>query len=192
MFKIIESFYNQSDFGLVASHFINLPFESKYQSSSVPVANRLQAYPCHETVPFEKSEINSSVYKIFKDTFEKQTGEKIIYLKTFLRKIKLSELKQSAVYKKDRPHVDDDFFDYAGIVYFSSNSIIDGTKIYNDERDFEPTLIVGSKVNRCFFYNTQIPHSTPFDQYVEERWVQPFFLIVKEKTYMKFKNKYAT
>ena len=188
MLNIIENFYDPNDLGLFSLYFMNLPFNKTYQSKKFPVSDRMQAYPCYETSALEQSEDEYSPFQIFKKTFEKKTNKKLYIIKSFLRKIKLEELKNSAVYKKDRPHLDDPMYDYAGLVYFNSNSIKDGTKIYNDERLFEPTIIVGSKVNRCLFYNTQVPHSTPCDQMVEERWVQPFFIITEEETFKKYKE----
>tara|TARA_R110000751_G_scaffold226494_2_gene328437 strand:+ start:223 stop:450 length:228 start_codon:yes stop_codon:yes gene_type:complete len=68
-------------------------------------------------------------------------------------------------------------------------NLIDGTFIFNQHSDFEPTAIVGSRYNRCVFYNCDTWHSPSMEQKVEERWVQPFFIIYKEETYKKFKDK---
>jgi|TARA_R100000005_G_C4925461_1_gene156821 hypothetical protein len=188
MFTVIEDFYSPSELGLMSLYFMNLPLLESYQSKAWKVSDRFQAYPCYESEIIPKSDEKNHPYKIFKDTFEQKTNLKPILINTYFRKIKLEELKKSAVYKKDRPHKDDDTFDYAGVVYFNSHSIKDGTKIYNDERDFEPSVIIGSKVNRCVFYDSEQPHSAPYDQNVEERWIQPFFLITNESTYKKYKN----
>tara|TARA_R100000908_G_C3726799_1_gene127565 strand:+ start:305 stop:871 length:567 start_codon:yes stop_codon:yes gene_type:complete len=182
MFSLIDDFYNRTDLGILSLTFMNTVFSATHQSQEWPVSNRMQAYPCYESITLDKSEKEGNPYKIFKDTFEKKTNFKILKLHSFFRKIKLEELKNSAVYKKDRPHTDGKDYDIAGLVYFNSTSLIDGTKIYNYESDFEPTAIIGSKPNRCVFYNSTQPHSSPFEQIVEERWVQPFFLVVKEET----------
>ena len=42
-------------------------------------------------------------------------------------------------------------------------------------------------MNRCIYYNTQQPHSTPTDQWVEEVGAT-FFLITKDETFKKFKE----
>ena len=105
---------------------------------------------------------------------------------TFLRKIKLSELKQSPSYGQHRQHVDPQYYNLAGLVYFNSNSLEDGTKLYSDSHSFEPTLIVGSKVNRCIFYRADTWHCPGMKQEVEERWVQPFMLITQQETYNKY------
>ena len=174
MITIVEDFYSPEDLGI--------------HSKEWQVSNRLQAYPVHESAQIPKSDDPRSAYQIFKRTLEYKTNLKPLYIKTLLRKIKLSELKESAVFKNDRPHMDDETFNYAGLVYFNSNSIKDGTKLYSDERDFEPTLIVGARVNRLVLYNTQQPHSTPMDQHVEERWVQPVFLITEKETLDKYNS----
>ena len=79
-------------------------------------------------------------------------------------------------------------FDLAGIVYFNCNSLKDGTYMYSGKNTFEPDAIIGSKMNRCVFYNTQQFHSPGHEQEIDERWVQPFFIIHKEETFKKFKN----
>jgi hypothetical protein len=189
MFTLIENFYTPSDLGLIVTQFINSPFDKTHQSKETLVNNRMQAYPCYESQVFIRNENPHNPYNIFKNTFESKTNLKILHLKTFFRKIKLEELKQSACYRQDRPHLDSLEQDYAGLIYFNSNSIIDGTKIYNNAEDFEPTVIIGSKINRCVFYNSQQPHVAPTDQHVEERWVQVFFLITEEKTFNRFRGK---
>jgi len=188
MLNIIDNFYKPHDLGIMTLSFVNFPFSSTYQSKSWPISHRMQAYPCWETedVPFD--ERDTCPYQIFKKTFIEKTNIKPIVLRTFFRKIKLEELKKAEIYKKERPHTDDEDFDLAGLIYYNSNSIKDGTCLYNHRTDFEPTAIAGSKINRCVFYNTQQAHSAPTDQWVEERWVQPFFLITKEETFRKFKD----
>jgi|TARA_R100000231_G_scaffold3116_1_gene5748 hypothetical protein len=188
MITIVEDFYSPEDLGIMSLYFMNTPFLESYHSKEWQVSNRLQAYPVHESAQIPKSDDPRSAYQIFKRTLEYKTNLKPLYIKTLLRKIKLSELKESAVFKNDRPHMDDETFNYAGLVYFNSNSIKDGTKLYSDERDFEPTLIVGARVNRLVLYNTQQPHSTPMDQHVEERWVQPVFLITEKETLDKYNS----
>jgi len=182
MFSLIDDFYNRTDLGMLSLIFMNSTFSKTHQSQQWPVSDRMQAYPCYESMTLNKSETEGNPYKIFKDTFEKKTNIKILKLHSFFRKIKLEELKNSNVYKKDRPHTDSKEYDIAGLVYFNSTSLIDGTKIYNYTSDFEPTAVIGSKPNRCVFYNSAQPHSAPYEQVVEERWVQPFFLVVKEET----------
>ena len=108
-----------------------------------------------------------------------------------MRKTKLAELKKSPSWNQYKPHQDDKTFDYAGIVYFNSNSLIDGTKFFHNENCFEPTAVIGSRYNRCVFYSSQVFHSPTMEQEVEERWIQPFFLITKEETYNNFKKNNA-
>jgi len=189
MITIIDNFYEPSDLGLMTLGFVNLPFQSTYHSKGWSITNRMQGYPCWESEIFKPIKEELSPYQIFLNTFIRKTNIKPIVVQTLYRKIKLEELKKAVIYKKERPHQDSKNFDIAGIVYYNSNSIKDGTSLYNYETDFEPTIIAGSKVNRCIFYNTQQPHSTPTDQWVDERWVQPFFLITQEKTFEKFKGR---
>ena len=182
MINIINDFYSPSELGLMTLCFLNYNFSSTYQSKEYVFTNRSQACPCYETDQMEESEDKLSPYQIFKNTFESKTNIKILKLQTFLRKTKLEELKNSAVWKKDRPHRDSIKYDLAGLIYFNSNCLKDGTNMYNTMTDFEPTAVVGSRVNRCVFYSTQQPHSPTIDQTVEERWVQPFFIVYKKET----------
>lgn len=190
MFHLVDNFYDSNDLGTMTLCFMNAPFLESYHSKNWKVFDRLQAYPVYETDTVNKSDRPHHPYQIFKKTFETKTNIKPLLIRTFFRKIKLDELKKSPLYKKERPHKDSSCFDYAGLVYFNSSFLQDGTKLYNDEQDFEPTAIIGSKVNRCVFYNSQLPHSTPYDQKVEERWVQPFFLVTEESTLEKYNKEY--
>jgi len=92
------------------------------------------------------------------------------------------EIKKAACYKNNKPHKDDLGWDLAGLIYFNSGSLKDGTYIYNSEYDFDPSIIIGSKMNRCTYYDTQVWHSPGMEQEIEERWVQPFFIVHKKET----------
>lgn len=188
MLSIIDNFYEPSDLGLMTLNFVNIPFLPTYHSKEWPVSDRMQGYPCYESEQIKYEESKISAYQIFYNTFIKKTNLKPLVVETLLRKIKLEELKKAPIYKKERPHRDNENFDLAGLVYFNSNSIKDGTMLYNFETDYEPSVIAGSRVNRCVFYSTNQPHSAPTDQWVEERWVQPFFLITKEETLERYKK----
>jgi hypothetical protein len=183
MFNVIEDFYHPSDFGLVVANFMNLHWKATYQSKvQLYGGNRFNAYPCHETDIFEKDDNSFSTYNILKNTFENKTNIKVLKLKTFLRKIKFKEIKKAACYKNNKPHKDDLEWDIAGLIYFNSGSLKDGTYIYNSEYDFDPSIIIGSKMNRCTYYDTQVWHSPGMEQEIEERWVQPFFIVHKKET----------
>ena len=179
MFNVIENFYETNNLGLMVMNFLNLSFDATYQSKEVNYGgDRNKGYPCYESKILDKGNGNNPYcpYNIFKQTFEKKTQKKIINLKTFFRKTKKEELKKSPSWKQYKPHTDDVIYDIAGLIYYNSNSIKDGTYIFNNENDFEPTVIIGSKYNRGVFYNSQQPHSPSMEQEVEERWIQPFFI----------------
>tara|TARA_Y100000114_G_C11745378_1_gene321314 strand:+ start:1077 stop:1643 length:567 start_codon:yes stop_codon:yes gene_type:complete len=181
MFNIIEDFYLPNEIGLITLNFINLHFKPTYQPRVQNYGgDRFNAYPCYETEVFEKNDEEFSNYNIFKKKFEFHTNVKIKELQTFLRKIKKDELKKSAAYKNNRPHKDDKNWDISGILYFNSGSIKDGTYIYNNESDFDPSIIIGSKLNRCVFYKSSIWHSPGMHQEIDERWVQPFFIKIEK------------
>ena len=179
MFNVIENFYEPSDLGLMVMNFLNLPFDATYQSKDFQYGgDRNKGYPCYESKILDKGDGNNPYcpYNILKQTFEKKTQKKIINLKTFFRKTKRKELEKSPSWKQYRPHTDSTMNDIAGLIYYNSNSIKDGTYIFNSIYDYEPTAIIGSKYNRCVFYNSQQPHCPAVEQEVEERWIQPFFI----------------
>lgn len=187
MINLIDGFYNPSNLGLMAVNFLNLHFQSSHQSSGIYYGgDRLLSYPTHETEYFKKGN-NLDPYEIFKKTWEEKTNIKLLHLETFFRKTKLNECNQSPSWKQYKPH-QDLHYDLAGLIYFNSNRLKDGTFIYNKESDYEPTAIIGSRYNRCVFYKCDIWHSPSMEQSVEERWTQPFFIIYKEETYKKFKD----
>tara|TARA_Y100000592_G_scaffold66605_1_gene103504 strand:+ start:184 stop:768 length:585 start_codon:yes stop_codon:yes gene_type:complete len=190
MFNLIDNFYQPSDFGLVVSNFLNLHFFPSYQPQTHFFGgDRMKAYPCFESPAFKYDKDNPLNYcTIFQNTFEKKTGLKVLHAKTYLRKTKLSELKESPSWNQYKPHQDNNNFDMAGVVYYNSNSIKDGTNFYMQKDDYEPTAVIGAKMNRCVFYNSQVFHSPVMEQKVEERWVQPFFIITNEETLKKFKE----
>lgn len=179
MFNVIEDFYEPNNLGLVVMNFLNLNFDATYQSKKVQYGgDRIKAYPCHESETLVKGDGENPYcpYNMLKQTFENKTQRKIIALETFFRKTKKEEFKKSPSWKQFKPHVDDKIHDIAGLIYFNSNSIKDGTYIFNTIYDYEPTAIIGSKYNRCVFYNSQQPHCPAVEQEVEERWIQPFFI----------------
>jgi hypothetical protein len=185
MFSLIEDFYEPNELGLVVLNFINLYFKPIYHSKQEFYQDRLQSYPCYET---DWCNDDDYLKKVFIKTFEKKTNIKILHCLTFLRKTKLNEFKKSASWGRLSPHVDTDIWDLAGLIYMNSNSIKDGTLFYNNKQDYEPTAVIGSKLNRCVYYSSMQPHSPSNKQHVEERWIQPFFIITKEQTYENYKN----
>jgi hypothetical protein len=192
--KIIDEFYSASDFGLVLSEFINQHFQPTYQSkASLYGGDRFQGYPCHESPDYYYDKNPISIGNILKKTFEEKTQIKLLYFKTFLRKIKLHEFKKAASWGQHKPHKDSKTdCDIAGIIYFNSGSIKDGTNLYSKVSDYVPTVIVGSNPNRCVFYDSSIPHQPGEFQEIEDRWVQCFFGITDPELYKKFKENNET
>ena len=185
MFHCIDCFYDANDLGLIALNFLNFRFNPSVQSQESHYGgDRLKGWPCHET-----GEIPKELKETFIQTFEKKTNIQILHMTSFLRKTKKSEVESSPSYGQFKQHIDSPNYDIAGVVYYNSNSLDDGTRIYMTEQCYEPTTIIGSRGNRCVFYGTQVWHCPPMLQTVDERWTQPFFLITKEETYKKFMEK---
>jgi hypothetical protein len=192
LFNCIEDFYEPNDLGLMTISFLNQHFTPSFQSQyNYYSGDRMKAYPCYETSSLTSNGNPLNPFDIFKRTFEKKTQMQILHLKTFLRKTKLSELKKSPSWGQHKQHQDSGC-DIAGVVYFNSNSIDDGTNFYNAEHDYEPTAIIGSRYNRCVFYSPRTFHSPVMKQSVEERWVQPFFIITRKETYEKLNENNET
>jgi hypothetical protein len=182
MFNCIDYFYDANDLGHMALNFLNFRFTPSVQSQeSYYGGDRLKGWPC-----YEMSSIPKPLLETFTKTFQNKTGIKVLHTKSFLRKTKKDEVKKSPSYGQFKQHIDPPMYDLAGVVYFNSNSLDDGTRIYMTEQCYEPTAIIGSRGNRCVFYGSQIWHCPPMIQTVDERWTQPFFLITKEETYKKF------
>lgn len=192
MFNLIDGFYNPNDLGLMTLGFVNFHFTPMHQShGNYFGGDRILGYPTHETDNFV-GDRPLCPYNIFIKTFKEKTNIEPLYVKTFFRKTKLTECKESPSWKQYKQHQDSKDIDLAGLIYFNSNSLKDGTYIYNEQHDYEPTAIVGSRYNRCVFYPSQIWHSPTMEQSVEERWTQPFFMIYKEETLKRFKSRNET
>lgn len=190
MLNLIDGFYDLNDLGLMTLSFINYHFESQYQSGMRYYGgDRLLGYPTYETKEFVDFKDPLTPYNIFMRTWIKKTNIQPLHVSTFFRKTKLSECKASPSWKQYKQHRDDNFVDMAGLIYFNSNTLKDGTYFFNDQHDYEPTAIIGSKVNRCIFYPSEVWHAPSMEQSVEERWTQPFFIIHKEETLKKYKEK---
>jgi hypothetical protein len=169
---IIDNFYEESFFKKVITATEQLPFTASFQPPNSNTDDRLQAYPTWETKQLEKKD---PIHIYVENTLKKLVHEPFT-MYTFFRKTLLSELKKSNSWEGLQRHKDEDYGFLAGVIYLNSNSIHDGTSLYNNFTDIEPTLIVGSKTNRLILYNAQQPHSPGVKQWKEERLVQLFFL----------------
>jgi len=189
MFNTIEGFYSKNDLGLLVLHFLNLHFHAKHQSHEVYFGgDRMLGLPVYESDHLT-DQGESSPYNIFLKTWKEKTNITPLHFSTFFRKTKLSECKKSPSWNQYKPHQDSLSFDLAGLIYFNSNSLKDGTYIYNNRNDNEPTVIIGSRLNRCVWYDSQTWHSPTMEQSVDERWTQPFFITYKEETLQKLLDK---
>jgi|TARA_R100001463_G_scaffold10419_3_gene30462 hypothetical protein len=189
MFNLIENFYSANNLGLIVANFINLHFSPNHEPNDLYYGgDRLLGMPTNESKRLT-DEGPFSPYSIFKKTWEEKTNTKPLLITTFFRKTKLEEFKKSPSWKQYKPHRDSSTCDVAGVIYFNSNRLHDGTFIFEKTQDYEPTVIIGSRYNRCVWYNSQIPHSPSMEQTVDERWTQPFFIIYKEETLKLHENK---
>jgi hypothetical protein len=172
MIDIIENFYEESDFNLINTSANLNPYNATYQPNDVFYPDRLRAYPCYETKSFAE---NDKPFHIFCSTFEKKSNLKIKTVKTFFRKILSSELKHVFEYRLS-PHKDSDEENIAGVIYINTWNLEDGTYFYSYRNQIKPDIIIGSKPNRCVYYNSNLWHSPGHDKETEVRIIQPFFI----------------
>jgi hypothetical protein len=177
--KIVDNFYKEEDFKFVITCSILNMYSKTWQPNNLAVLNKNNSYQCHETKVFEENDLIS---KIFINTFQEKTKLSIDFILTFFRKIYSSDLKN--IFKYGMPaHKDPIKFDIAGIIHLNTSSLDDGTAIFSDMEknsfQIEPDILIGAKLNRCVFYDSQIYHKPLQDQNTEMRIVQPFFIKLK-------------
>jgi len=178
--NILDNFYKQEDFNFVLTAAMMAPYTSMYQPyQNFNILSKSHAYKCHQTKELTEFDL---VTKIFINTFQEKTGKTVKKFHSFFRKIYSSEIDNILKYGMS-PHKDGKNHPIAGIVHFNTYSLEDGTAIFsnNDDADFrqiEPDVVIGSRPNRCVFYDSQLWHRPLQDKNTEMRLVQPFFLQV--------------
>lgn len=170
--NIIDYFYSKDDFENLLGQSNTIEYEKTHQPKMIPYPDRMKAMPCYETKMMTSD--------IFKNTFEEKTKLQIENFGTFFRKTLGEEIKQSGFYNAGSPpHTDNNNFDIAGLIYFNTFDINDGTKLYSFKEQYEPDIIVGSKPNRMIYYNADVLHTANYNVNINERIVQPFFIKLK-------------
>ena len=171
--KIIDNFYSDEDFFYMISCSVLNPYNKTYQPNKNFFNSGANSYSCHESQNFV---LGNKAFLIFENTFFLKTGLRIKEIKTFFRKIYSSEI--TNVLKYGMPsHKDDVDFNIAGVIYYNSFSLDDGTGLYTTENfQIEPDIIVGAKPNRCIVYDTQITHKPLQSKDNEIRIIQPFII----------------
>lgn len=171
MINLIEDFYDSIFLKKIIEDINNLTFKPTHQPKGIQLDHRLQGYPTYETDPLDS---NNEIYKFLYKKLKPIVNKPFI-IHTFFRKTLLSEVRQSLSWASIQRHQDQECF-LAGLIYFNTNSIKDGTYFYRNNTDMEPTFIIGSKVNRCILFNPNIWHAPGLDSWKEVRLTQPFFL----------------
>jgi len=167
--EIIDNFYNKEQLENINNIIESSTFNKTHQPVEA-IDKREDAYPCYET---EILKPNNYIFKNFVNCFNQHKNVAVKKLKTYIRKTYLSELKECKVYKQGLKSHRDRNCDAAGIVYLNTNNINDGTVIYEGDN---PSVIIGSKINRCIAYKSNVWHSPNLKQTSEVRIIQPFFL----------------
>jgi hypothetical protein len=177
--KIYDDFYSNDELGFIFFEALMNQFSVSYQPGDTWYQNSNDAYPCHQTKPFnEGSWIHSNLLNKLNPMF----NNKIKTLKTFFRKIIRSEVFENrSQFKSDAPLRHQDTSDFAGLIYITNFSIMDGTKLFTtDKNQFEPDIVIGSKPNRMILYTASTWHEPNFDKNNEIRFIQPFFITLKK------------
>jgi hypothetical protein len=176
---IIDSFYSSEDFQYMMTASMLNPYFTTWQPNNKFFVSRTNAYPCFETKEFQENDITNNIF--FK-TLKQKTNLKIKNGLTFFRKIYSKELNKVFKYGM-LPHQDAKKYNFAGIVYYNTLGLDDGTGLFSDyDKDsfqIEPDIIIGAKPNRCVFYDSQIWHRPLQDKDTEMRVVQPFFITLE-------------
>lgn len=173
--KVIDDFYSKENFCnmMTAANLFN--YKKVWHPSNVKYFNKTHGYPTYETDVFD---FDFPLLNLFKAELLLKTGLKPKKIKTFFRKIYNSDLDKIIKYGMS-PHIDTGC-ELAGVVYYNSFGLDDGTGLYTStEENFkqiEPDIIIGAKPNRMVIYNSNIMHKPLQDEQNSLRLIQPFFL----------------
>lgn len=171
---IIDNFYDKEVFSKIYALVKDYNFLKTYQPQSWRNINRMEAYPCYETNILTP---DNFIFQQFVKKFQEKTLFKLKLIKTLIRKTYKKELSEGMKNKKIfEPHQDEGF-DLAGIIYFDTENLNDGTIIYSNKK---PSIIIGSKPNRCLYYNALEWHQPNLDQETDVRIVQTFFITLEK------------
>lgn len=178
--KIIDNFYKKEDFDFMSTATMLNPYRTYWQPNGNFFIGKTNVYPCYETTEFLN---DSQLFNIFINTFQEKSGILIENVTTFFRKIYSNELEHVFKYGL-RPHKDEVNGDIAGVIYYNTFSLHDGTGIFSgmdvNKDQIEPDIIIGAKPNRCVYYDPNIWHRPLQDKNTEMRIVQPFFIKIKK------------
>tara|TARA_R100001377_G_scaffold84282_1_gene67489 strand:+ start:15 stop:587 length:573 start_codon:yes stop_codon:yes gene_type:complete len=183
---VIDNFYTQEQLDIIFNYTSKIEFNATLQphSSRKDFATRYQAYPCYESKKILKE---SDVYKnLYNNLID--TDYKVTHLNSFFRKIYKSEIEKSVcAHGAGIRHKDGLDFDIAGLIYLDElSSFKSGTRFFTDERfeeqrQQEQDIQIGSKFNRAIIFNAQTSHQAMYDLDIDSRFVQPFFIQINER-----------
>lgn len=173
--NILDQFFSMLEFNTINYYFDNAKFNPTYQPGKIFFPNRLKAYPVWEYT-IEK---NSDVYNIVSNKIKEKIGEEFKVNEIFFRKVYLEEILKSPFKNRSYGVMHDDTFDdvvATGIVYLNTFSIKDGTSFFSYKEQLEPDIIIGSKQNRCLFFDASMLHAVSIDLEERTRNILVFFL----------------
>lgn len=173
--NVIDDFFSFDEFNLIKHYQENSVYIATYQPSKIYYHSRFKAYPTWECA-LEK---NNLIYNILLKNIQEKISKEYTISSAFLRKVYKDELLKSPFKGKNHGVIHKDNVEgvmLSGLIYFNSFSINDGTSLFSYEQQLEADMIIGSKPNRCVFYNSSIPHAAGIDWEERVRNTLVFFL----------------
>lgn len=177
--NVIDDFFSMDDFFKIKAYQECSPYQARYQPFQANYSNRFKGYPVWE-FSIEK---NHPVYDMLLKTIELKFSNEFEIKIALLRKIYTDELLKSPYKGRQYGmiHKDNNDIAMAGVIYLNGESINGGTYLFSHELQVEPEIIVGSKINRCVIYDSNILHSAGIEWEDKVRNIIAFFLKRKEQ-----------
>jgi len=173
--NVIDDFFSFEEFNLIKHYQENSKYVATYQPWGVYYHSRLKAYPTWEC-PLDK---DNPIYNILLKNIETKISKDYEISKVLLRKVYKDELLKSPFNGKTHGVIHQDTSEgivISGLIYFNSFSINDGTSLFSYKQQLEADMIIGSKPNRCVFYDSSIYHAAGIDWEERVRNTLVFFL----------------
>ena len=172
--NVIDDFFSFEEFNLIKHYQENSNYIAAYQPSRIYYHSRLKAYPTWECAVTK----DTPIYNILLKNIETRISKDYTILSVSLRKVYRDELLKSPFNDRNYGfiHQDTEKATISGLIYLNNFSIKDGTSLFSYEQQLEADMIIGSKPNRCVFYNSSIYHAAGIDWEERVRNTLVFFL----------------
>jgi hypothetical protein len=173
--NVIDDFFSFEEFNLIKHYQENSTYVATYQPSGIYYHSRLKAYPTWEC----SLNKDNPIYDILSKNIKTKISKDYQISSVLLRKVYKDELLKSPFNGKNHGVIHQDDTEgvvISGLIYFNSFSINDGTSLFSYKQQLEADMIIGSKPNRCIFYDSSIYHAAGIDWEERVRNTLVFFL----------------